>query len=521
MDFARYLRALRAAWWIVVIAVLLGGGAGEVQNLRSTPQYETTLTFYVQVASTSATASNPASTYMYAVDRAVTYAVLLSSERLGTIVAQDYGSGMTATGAASMISGSARLDTTYVDATVLATSPERSLAVGQIVARRFPALVASLDNSASGSGPTVNLELTSGPTLMQSPVSPRTKLNLLVGVAAGLALGLIIVVLRDLANTSVSSAAEIAELFTVGVAGDVPFEPRSKTAPLLVGTQVHSQRAEAMRHIRTNIMYFDVDQPPRVLLVTSASAGEGKSTTATNLSLSFAETALRTLLIEADLRRPRVSDYLDIERAVGLTSVLSRQATLDEAIVPWSDSLSVLPSGELPPNPAELLNSRMLARMIKDLRGRFDMIVIDSPPLLAVTDAAVLSHLADGVLLVVRSGKTKRAQLAAAMQTLEAVDARVIGFVLNMTRSRSRSAYNASYAYQFDQQEERARWSRWLHRSPDGSPDPGLADHLEAGPANDDLRPMTPDESRIGGRHTSQRPSGNRRRAERVRNTHR
>jgi capsular exopolysaccharide synthesis family protein len=235
--------------------------------------------------------------------------------------------------------------------------------------------------------------------------------------------------------------------------GSIQFDNSARKAPLIVGGQLRSLRAEAFRHVRTNLQFVDVDHPIKLFVVTSSIAAEGKSTTATNLAIVFAETGARVLLIEADLRRPRVSDYLGLERAVGLTNVLAGQVAIDEVLQKWgTDGLTVLPCGSIPPNPSELLGSQNMVDLLSVMRQRFDTIIIDTPPLLPVTDAAVASVLADGVVIVVRHGRTNRAQLAAAVRSLESVDARVLGCVLNMQpakQTEGRGRYDG-YGYYED-----------------------------------------------------------------------
>jgi capsular exopolysaccharide synthesis family protein len=176
-----------------------------------------------------------------------------------------------------------------------------------------------------------------------------------------------------------------------------------------------------------------VDNPAKVLAVTSAVADEGKSTTAVNLAAAFAEIGSRVLLIEGDLRRPRIAHFLGIEGAAGLSNVLAGQVEFDDVVQRWGDrSLFVLPSGALPPNPSELLGSAAMSALIAEQRRRFDMIVIDTPPLLPVTDAAVVAVKVDGTIMVVRSGGTTGAEVTRAVAALRTVDARLLGCVLTM-----------------------------------------------------------------------------------------
>ena len=168
------------------------------------------------------------------------------------------------------------------------------------------------------------------------------------------------------------------------------------------------------------------------MVVTSPSAEEGKSTTSCNLAITLAQAGLRTILVEADLRRPRVADYMGLEGAVGLMSVLSGLATLEDALQPWGrNAMWVLASGPLPPNPSEVLGSHQMIDLLKSLDDRADVVVFDSPPLLPVTDAAVLARLTDGAVLVVRHGSTRKEQVTRALEALQNVDAKLLGTVLN------------------------------------------------------------------------------------------
>ena len=181
----------------------------------------------------------------------------------------------------------------------------------------------------------------------------------------------------------------------------------------------------------------------------SSEAAEGRSTVAINLALAFAEAGRQTLLIDADLRRPQIAEYLGIEGAVGLSDVLARQVDLDTALQTWGEQkLHVLASGSLPPHPSELLGSRQMADLVARLRSEFDTTIIDTPPLRPVTDGVIAALLSDGAIVVVRNGRTSRAQLDRALQALRAADVPVLGAVRNMVplRRPGRSAYGAYVA---------------------------------------------------------------------------
>ena len=187
---------------------------------------------------------------------------------------------------------------------------------------------------------------------------------------------------------------------------------------------------------------MDVHEPARVIAVTSALQGEGKTTLSCNLAIALAEAGWRVLLVDADLRRPKVADYLGLDGGVGLTDVLVGDVQVGDVVQRWGEnSLLVLPSGSAPPNPSELLGSKAMADLLLALRESADIVVIDTAPLLAVTDGVVVAVQADGALLVTQQGRTSRTQVAAAARSLHSVSVRLLGCVLNMTKVAKADKY--------------------------------------------------------------------------------
>ena len=186
---------------------------------------------------------------------------------------------------------------------------------------------------------------------------------------------------------------------------------------------------------------MDVDNAHKVILVTSPSSAEGKSTTVCNLGLALAEAGTSVLILDADLRRPAVARYLGIDGAIGLTNVLVNRVRIEQAVLPLAPALDVLPSGLMPPNPSELLGSDRMVGLLAQLRRSYDVILIDAAPLLPVTDAAVLAPRADGVLIMVRHAKTRMPDVQAAKDSLDAVSGRILGSVLTMAPTMARHSY--------------------------------------------------------------------------------
>ncbi len=210
--------------------------------------------------------------------------------------------------------------------------------------------------------------------------------------------------------------------------------------------------SEAFRVLRTNLQFMGLDKPLKSVIVTSATPGEGKSTTIANLAVAFAQTGARVCLVDADLRRPTVAKNFGVQNWAGLTTALIGQAELDSCLQETAVSgLTVLTSGPIPPNPAELVGSRRMADLLRTLEERFDIVLVDTAPVLAVTDAALLSRSVDGVLLVVRSGQVDYHQVNRAKEALEQVKARVLGVVLGAVKPEGRDGY---YYYYYRSGEE-------------------------------------------------------------------
>ena len=248
----------------------------------------------------------------------------------------------------------------------------------------------------------------------------------------------------------IRSAAEIERLFEVPVIGTLPVDHRldGKSTILDAGAaaQLHDAggaMAEALRELRTNLSFLDVDQPPRIIVVTSSMQAEGKSTVTANLAVTMAAAGENVVVVDGDLRRPTLVDVFNLVPGVGVTDVLTGTAELEDVLQPWGalPNLSVLGSGRIPPNPSELLGSRAMKNMLEAL-AQNATVLIDAPPLLPVTDAAVLSRVADGAIVVIRTGKTTQEQLGQSLGNLEKVRGRILGAVLNYVPTSGSDAYS-------------------------------------------------------------------------------
>lgn len=216
----------------------------------------------------------------------------------------------------------------------------------------------------------------------------------------------------------------------------------ARAGDLVTVAQPNSPAAEAYRTLRTNIQFASLDRPVRSLLVTSSAADEGKTTILANLAVTFAHAGTRTLLVDCDLRRPALHTLFGVDNALGFTSLVLESGFDRPPIRPTEvENLSILPSGPLPPNPADFLGSARVERTLAALQTEADMLLFDAPPAIAVTDAAMLARRVDGVLLVVSAGRTKREHALKAKANLEKVGANLLGVVLNGVKLDSNLYY--------------------------------------------------------------------------------
>ncbi len=317
-----------------------------------------------------------------------------------------------------------------------------------------------------------NIRVVEPPLLPNRPIKPRVPINVLFGLAMGLVLGVGAAFGRETLDRSVKTQADIESALGLTFLGLIPTispdgakkskyygregrqhrikdDKAPKSPDLIVHQAPLSGPAEAARSIRTNLRFMATDKPFQTLLVTSASPSEGKTTAATNLAIAMAQAGQKVLLVDGDLRKPRIHKIFGKESSSGLSIVLlDRSALTDELAATEIEGLSVLPAGPIPPNPAELLQSTKFAQLLDHFKTQYDRIVIDSPPVGPVTDAAILSTQVDGTVLVVRAFKTPRAVVAEAKRTLQTVGGRVVGAVLNAV-DLDRSEYKGYYQYAY------------------------------------------------------------------------
>ena len=439
--------ALRRAWWLVIACAALGVGAAYAVNATSPVRYQSQVQLFVAMRDDGSSVGNALSGSQFTLQRVKSYLQVASSDQVVSPVVAQLRLPLTAGELAADISASNPLDTVLIDLGVTDTDPQRAADLANAVAQQFVLVVGNLEQPADGGTSPVKVTVTRPAVPDPVPVSPRPTLNLALGLLAGLALGAGGALLRFRLDTTIKTFEDVTAVTGSAPLGAVPNDPTIRDRPLVLEDQAGA-RAEAFRSLRTNLQFVDVDAPPRSIVVTSPLPEEGKSTSACNIAITLALGGARVVLVEADLRRPQACAYLGLDSATGLTDVLAGRRELQDVLVGWNrELLTVLPAGAIPPNPAELLGSRQMSALIRDLEHRFDHVIIDSAPLLPVTDSAVLAAAAGGALIVLRHRRTRREQAERSVETLRAVHARVLGTVINGIPRRRRGGYGYAYAY--------------------------------------------------------------------------
>ncbi|WP_250292336.1 polysaccharide biosynthesis tyrosine autokinase, partial [Frankia sp. CiP1_Cm_nod1] len=451
MELREYVRALRRGWPLIVVCVLLGGLFAAAVSWRQTPAYAAVTTMVVTSSDTTDSAAAAYQGGLLSQQRVKSYADLVASDRVAAAVVDRLHLDESPQRLRGRIQAQTVPETVLLRAVVTDTDPNRAQLIADTVGEVFSQAIAQIETPSPDKAPLVRVSVWEKAKTPARPVSPRPVRAVAFGVLAGLLASVAAAVVRQRFDTRVATAADITAASGLAVLGTIAFDATGAQSPLIAAQDGHSTNAEAFRQLRTNLRFVDVDTPPRTILISSSMPDEGKTTTACSLAVALAQAGARVALVEGDLRKPSFGDCLGVETAAGLTSVLIGTAGLDDVLLPWGDvdgRLYVLPSGPLPPNPSELLGSRGMSDLLGELSARFDFVLIDTPPLLPVTDAAVLAAQADGAVLIVRAGRTRREQAVRAVDALRLVDARILGAVLTMVPVKGPDAvYDAYHAY--------------------------------------------------------------------------
>ncbi|CAM3597829.1 polysaccharide biosynthesis tyrosine autokinase [Smaragdicoccus niigatensis] len=466
MEFRDYLNILRARWRTIVIAMtavpLLALGA----SLLMTPIYQASASLYVWATESDNVNEAYAGTVL-SQQKVKSYQYLVTSQAVAERTIADSKLRMTPQELAAKISAVNSLGTVIINLIVSDSDPVVARNLANAAANGFIEVVQEVETPAGGGPPSARVSIIQSAVTPTSPASPNIFKNVELGLLVGLALGLSLAVLRDRLDNRIKSRTQLEKVSQMPQVGQLPYDRALEGKATIDFADARSGSAEAYRTLRTNLQFLDVDHPPRAIVLTSPKPEEGKTTAAINLSICLAEAGNSCLLLEGDIRRPRVTKYMGLVSGVGLTTVLSGRAPVEDVMQQTSyPNLSVIGAGPVPPNPSELLGSQAFKTMLDELKVRFDYVIIDSPPTLLAVDAAILGTVADGVLMIVRHGKVKREELTRSLSNFTAVGATTLGTVLTLVPSKEANAYSDGYYYYYSDRESTTPVSSTTHVRP-------------------------------------------------------
>jgi succinoglycan biosynthesis transport protein ExoP len=441
-----YLDILRRRWLSVLIIALAALAAASLLTLAMPKKYTATTRLFFAVAGDSV--SELAQGSNFAEKQIASYAEVATSPLVLEPVIQQLTLPMSAAELERAVKASVPPQTVILEIAVTDADPRRAATVANAVGATLGKVAGGLSPSRQDGSEAVRATTLAVAQVPAVPSSPNIPRNLGIGLLIGVLLGTGVAILRQLLDTKVRSELDVRNLTDCPILGVVAFDQEVPRHPVILRDEPLAAPSEAVRRLRTNLQFIDAANRPKSIVISSSIPGEGKSTIAINLAVSLADTGARVILVDADLRRPSIAEYAGIEGGAGLTTVLIGRADVEDVVQPLgTTTLDLLPAGQIPPNPSELLGSPAMAGLLDRLTTSYDTVLLDSPPLLPVTDAAVLTKLAGGALVVVGADRIHRPQLQETLGSLQTAGAHVLGIVMNKIDRREASTYSYDSGY--------------------------------------------------------------------------
>ena len=451
MEFQDYLRVFRAHWLAIVAITALGAAAAFGWTLTQ-PQVYTATGSAIITTGASADLTGALVGDNYAKSRVKSYLDIAKSRTVAEYAAAGLGIDTSPDALIARVTVTNPLDTAVLRVSADGPSPEAARDLAEAWIAGMTATVDEIETAGSEAGATsvVRLQTLDSAVLPTAPSSPNTKIAVALGILVGLALGVAYALVRAALDRRLRHPADIEREFDIPVVGALPFDAAIAKRGIAAGHADFASK-EAVRQLRTNLQFMDVDNPPRVIVVTSALPGDGKSTAVIALAQAIAESGRDVVLIDADLRRPTIAKNLGLSDGAGLTDVLVGRAAAADVLQSYgaTEHFYVMGAGQIPPNPSELLASEAMRSLLYSFPPHA-MVLIDTPPLLPVTDAAVLTARTDGALVVARAGRTTIDVLDRALQNLERVKGRGLGVILNSVPRKGAHKDQYAYAYEYE-----------------------------------------------------------------------
>lgn len=441
MTLNSYLRSIRRSWvWILLLAI--AGVTGGYVAASMTPNTYRASTAVLLTSDRGESTSELVQGSTYVQNLVASYVLLASSELVLQPVIDQLGLPTTPQSLAASISASSPLNTTVIEISVVNRSPRLAREIAVATTGSLSNVVTTMIAPQNDGKPTIRLTEIQSANEPRFPIAPNVRLFAIIGGLLGLIAGVVLALIRTLVWHSISNANDVANITTTPVVGEIVDTKRGVTLPGTMLLDPLSIEAESLRSFAANLNFLRVGEGLRSLVVTSAMPAESKSSVVAGLGLALAESSKTVLIIDADLRSPSLASLTQLDGSIGLTNVLIGELALMEAAQDWGiDGLKVLTAGSAPPNPGQLLASDAMSSLLESARQRFDIVIVDSAPLLSVTDAKWLGKMTDGALLVVKHDKTTARAFEKVISALDAATVPILGVVISRLPRRSRGRY--------------------------------------------------------------------------------
>ncbi len=463
MELKQYWNLVLKNLSIVLALTFLGGTLGLLVSIATPKQYKAESQIFISTPTPSIDIGALQQGSSFAQQRVISYSRVISGPATLVPVIEKLGLQMNSSELAAKIQSSAPLGTVLINITVTDDFAVRASAIANAVAIQFGETIQTLELPQFGDSAGVKATMVRSAGVPGGPSTPNTELNTLTGLLGGFIIACFIGIIRQIFDSSVKNANHLSGRPLLST---VFFDPEAEESPLLTNIGSYSVRAESFRHLRTALKLPVGQSECQVVAVTSAFPGEGKTTTSINLAIAYAQTGLKVALVEADLRRPSFKKYFtsDAGHSMGLMEVLAqiesgktpkRYEDLFQSFGSEDDCFEWIDSGAITNNPAEKLDSTAMNTFLAGLKREYDIVIVDTPPALPVTDAAVLAAKVDSVIVVARAGVTKQSHLAGVFEILDNLRATMLGVVLNMVPQHARGE---EYGYAYNRYVPRSKY---------------------------------------------------------------
>lgn len=455
MDMLRIIRKHVIAAIVTFVVVFAAVCA---YTLLVPPKYSATVQVFATYSDTAANSGdissvNNASSYIS--NQIKSYPTLATTESVLQPVIDDLGLTMTVKQLAAQLTVTNPSQTAFVNITVENDSAQQAASIANAVAKSLSSVVQTSLYASDQKSP-VKLSVVQQAYEPTSPSSPKVALNMAIGIVAGVILGVFVALIKDMLSTHIQEAHDLQEIIDAPIMGRIPSdESLDKSVPVMVSAP-SSPIAEEYRRIRTNLSFTQPVEgtKSRLVVISSVSPNEGKTTTSCNIAATLAENGASVLLIDADLRHPSVANKLSLEGNAGLTHVLSGQAAVKDVVQRyWKPNLHIMPAGPKPPNASSLLNSLTMKELIRQALTQYDYVLVDTSPMIVANDAAIFGAMGNGIVLVSGRGVTDKRELRDIAAQLDNLGVSVTGLVFNFARESKKTSSYGNYYYNDDEDE--------------------------------------------------------------------